>query len=213
MIVLIVYLQARRMIFVAANKSRPVWAKLAPLPTTRTHLVAVEGAGHVAVEAAFSHQPELLARTTMLVVAGQECDPSMADRLRGLGADGLHVLPTRETGLVRLRALLSRARMGTCLYLAGPEAFLDAAAALAGEFGVTGDGLQTELCGGAARRVQCVHCKGMMEDVALSIVSCEHCGVHLTVRDHFSRRLGAYQGVCANAETPGVLPEATRIDA
>ena len=33
----------------------------------------------------------------------------------------------------------------------------------------------------------------------------------LFVRDHFSRRLGAFQGVCIDAETPGDVPEPVEI--
>jgi hypothetical protein len=31
-------------------------------------------------------------------------------------------------------------------------------------------------------------------------VPCTHCGLLLLVRDHYSRRLAAFQGVCINAE-------------
>ena len=40
---------------------------------------------------------------------------------------------------------------------------------------------------------------------------CPGCGRSLFVRDHFSRRLGAFQGVCVDAETPGDVPEAVEI--
>ena len=35
---------------------------------------------------------------------------------------------------------------------------------------------------------------------------CSHCGLTLLVRDHYSRRLGAFQGVCINAEGPAEIP-------
>ena len=57
-----------------------------------------------------------------------------------------------------------------------------------------------------ARRMQCVHCKGITEDVAIDPFVCAHCGLNLFVRDHYSRRLGAYQGVCIDAEDPGNVP-------
>ncbi len=57
-----------------------------------------------------------------------------------------------------------------------------------------------ERCGPITRRVQCIHCKGMTEDVAEEIVSCMYCGLKLLVRDHFSRRLGAFMGVRVDAE-------------
>jgi hypothetical protein len=35
--------------------------------------------------------------------------------------------------------------------------------------------------------------------------------LNLLVRDHYSRRLGAFQGVCIDAEVPGELPPAEEI--
>ena len=54
--------------------------------------------------------------------------------------------------------------------------------------------------------MQCVHCKGITEDVEVDPFQCSHCGLHLFVRDHYSRRLAAYQGVCIDAEDPGNVP-------
>lgn len=65
--------------------------------------------------------------------------------------------------------------------------------------------------GSIARRMQCVHCKGITEDVTTDPFTCAHCGLTLFVRDHFSRRLGVFQGVCVDAETPGVVPETVEI--
>ena len=48
--------------------------------------------------------------------------------------------------------------------------------------------------------MQCVHCKGITEDVTTQPATCSHCGLLLLVRDHYSRRLAAFQGVCINAE-------------
>jgi DNA-directed RNA polymerase subunit RPC12/RpoP len=54
--------------------------------------------------------------------------------------------------------------------------------------------------------VQCVHCKGITENVTTQPVTCAHCGLLLFVRDHYSRRLAAFQGVCINAEDPSEVP-------
>ena len=54
--------------------------------------------------------------------------------------------------------------------------------------------------------MQCVHCKGITEDVETDPFVCDHCGLNLFVRDHYSRRLAAYQGVCIDAEDPGNVP-------
>ncbi len=46
----------------------------------------------------------------------------------------------------------------------------------------------------------------MIENVTTNPVICSHCGLNLLVRDHFSYRLGAFQGVCIDAEVPGEAP-------
>jgi predicted RNA-binding Zn-ribbon protein involved in translation (DUF1610 family) len=51
----------------------------------------------------------------------------------------------------------------------------------------------------------------MTENVTATPFTCSHCGLSLFVRDHYSRRLGAFQGVCVDAEEPGVLPPVEEI--
>jgi predicted RNA-binding Zn-ribbon protein involved in translation (DUF1610 family) len=53
-----------------------------------------------------------------------------------------------------------------------------------------------------------VHCKGFTDNVRTSPYTCTHCGLSLLVRDHYSRRLGAFQGVCIHAEEPANIPPA-----
>ena len=66
--------------------------------------------------------------------------------------------------------------------------------------------IQKEHRGSTVRRVQCVHCKGITENVATDPFRCSHCGLNLFVRDHYSRRIAAFQGVNIDAEDPGKLP-------
>ena len=61
--------------------------------------------------------------------------------------------------------------------------------------------------GSTLRRVQCVHCKGVTEAVRTDPFVCSHCGLSLYVRDHYSRCLAAFQGVCIDAEEPGNIPQ------
>ena len=97
--------------------------------------------------------------------------------------------------------------MGTCLHLAGTEGLIGQAMRAALEAGMDHGSIATEHRGSLARRVQCVHCKGITEDVTIQPVTCAHCGLVLLVRDHYSRRIAAFQGVCIDAEEPGdVLP-------
>ena len=90
--------------------------------------------------------------------------------------------------------------MGLRLYLSGTEGLIGQAMQAALEAGIDHSSIQTEHRGSLARRVQCVHCKGITEDVTTQPVTCAHCGLLLLVRDHYSRRLAAFQGVCINAE-------------
>jgi DNA-directed RNA polymerase subunit RPC12/RpoP len=107
--------------------------------------------------------------------------------------------------------VLSGARMGTRIYAAGSETMIGLAVQLAQEFAMDPQAVLTEHRGTQARRVQCVHCKGFTENVTTNIVRCAHCGTNLLVRDHYSRRLAAFQGVCVDAEVPGELPEIVEV--
>ncbi|KGT47458.1 dimethylamine monooxygenase subunit DmmA family protein (plasmid) [Acinetobacter sp. ANC 7454] len=55
---------------------------------------------------------------------------------------------------------------------------------------------------GQKRNVYCVHCGHQQQTEEEECCTCEHCHVHLFIRSHFSQRLGAYMGVCANAYDP-----------
>ena len=66
--------------------------------------------------------------------------------------------------------------------------------------------MQTEHRGSQARRMQSVQCKGITENVTTQPATCSHCGLLLLVRDHYSRRLAAFQGVCINAEDRSESP-------
>jgi predicted RNA-binding Zn-ribbon protein involved in translation (DUF1610 family) len=75
------------------------------------------------------------------------------------------------------------------------------------DLGIDFNSIRTEHRGSTARRVQCVHCKGITDNVTTSPFKCSHCGLSLLVRDHYSRRYGAFQGVNIDAEEPGSAPK------
>ena len=50
--------------------------------------------------------------------------------------------------------------------------------------------------------VYCVHCGHQFVSTQSDFSPCPSCEVHLLIRRHFSQRLGAYMGVCANALAP-----------
>ncbi|GGD11724.1 dimethylamine monooxygenase subunit DmmA family protein [Aureimonas glaciei] len=187
-------------------KSRPTYGTLNPSPLAARHIVAVEGAGIGAVEAAFGGRPALAARMTIVFTPSADMPADTPDRLERLGADALHQAPTTETLLIRLSGLLATATMGTHLSIAGSENFIGQAVATGMAHGIGPGSIATEFSGSPARRVQCVHCKGFTAAVTASPVPCSHCGLMLLVRDHYSRRLGAFMGVCIDAEAPGDIP-------
>jgi DNA-directed RNA polymerase subunit RPC12/RpoP len=131
--------------------------------------------------------------------------------LQALGAQSIHLTPTVPTLLVRLNALLVGATMGTRLYVAGTEGFIGQVMQLALGHGMDHQSISTEHRGSLARRVQCIHCKGIVEDVTTQVVACAHCGIPLQVRDHYSRRLAAFMAVSVDAEAPGEVPPVQEI--
>jgi predicted RNA-binding Zn-ribbon protein involved in translation (DUF1610 family) len=187
-------------------KSRPVYEGLTVDPHARRHIFALEGEGALA----FLEQtvtPEVLARSEILYTAGGSRENQHFSALAALGADQCWQAPSIETLLFRLRGSLVNATMSTRLYVSGTEGFIGQAMGLGIDFGMDYRSIPTEHRGSLARRVQCVHCKGTTENVTATPFTCSHCGLTLLVRDHYSRRLAAFQGVNIDAEEPGIAPE------
>ncbi len=178
-------------------KSRPVYTGLTIDPNARRHLFALEGKGVDALHDQVKiHGPDFLKVSDILSVGP----------LATVQADIMWSAPTIPVLLNRLRINLINAKMGTRLYLAGTEGFIGQAMKVALDQDIDFNSILTEHRGSRARRVQCVHCKGITDDVKTSPCVCTHCGLNLLVRDHYSRRLAAFQGVCIDAEEPGTAP-------
>ena len=165
----------------------------------------------IGVDALAKAPADFAARSIILFTADHSTAETFVPRLEALGVDRLQTFPTIDTLLVRLDGFLSTAHMGTRLYATGTEGFIGRVV----QSGITHDivpgSILTEHRGSMARRVQCVHCKGITENITLSHFTCGHCGLTLFVRDHYSRRLGAFQGVCANAEDRTLVPSITEL--
>ena len=178
-------------------KSRPVYTGLDIDAHARRHLFALEGEG---VEALLDQVKavgdEFLKSSDILCVG----------KLPDVAAEDMWSAPTIPVLLNRLRVNLVNAKMGTRLYLSGTEGFIGQTMKVALDQGIDFNSIRTEHRGSTARRVQCVHCKGITENVKTSPFQCSHCGLSLLVRDHYSRRLAAFQGVCIDAEEPGTAP-------
>lgn len=189
--------------------SRPVYPGLHADRFAKVNLILAEGEGADAVldlARTLDATSPFFARAVLLFCADGAAARDAVPALEALKPQALWTLPSVDTTLFRLRGVLQTATMGTRIYAAGTEPFIGRVIAEAATFGVDPRSVITEHRGSLRRRVQCVHCKGMMEGVTQSPVTCAHCGLSLFVRDHYSRRLGAFQGVCIDAEAPGDIP-------
>ncbi|MFN0144111.1 MAG: dimethylamine monooxygenase subunit DmmA family protein [Mycobacterium sp.] len=193
---------------VAGIKSRPVYGGVTVDQNARRHLFALEGEGALALtdEMARAGNDFVGAADILYVAAGSRA-AAHDQALAALDPDTFWQAPTIPVLLNRLDVMLSRADMGTRLYIAGTEGFIGLVVQVALNHGIDYGSLRCEHRGSAARRVQCVHCKGITENVTTSPYACTHCGLSLLVRDHYSRRIGAFQGVNIDAEEPGTAPQ------
>jgi dimethylamine monooxygenase subunit C len=189
-------------------RSRPVYAPLEPRPG-RLHLMVADGEGAGALTdmlAKANNRSEMLASAHVIYAPGPNGTDATAD-LQALGAKQFFRAPTIPALLPRLIRVLADAHMGTQFYLAGTEGLIGQAEREIMATGFPMGAIQKEHRGSTVRRVQCVHCKGVTENVATDPFKCSHCGLNLFVRDHYSRRIAAFQGVNIDAEDPGQVPE------
>lgn len=101
-----------------------------------------------------------------------------------------------------LAAQLAASHVGVRLELYGDEAFLWALRGIATDAGLLDEEIGLHLEHQDQRNIFCVHCSRVQPGSAGEQHECCACGVVLEVRRHFSRRLGAYLGVCADADQP-----------
>lgn len=187
-------------------KSRPDYGVLRPVPHGERHLIVAEGTGIHAVLRMFGEAPYGFAeRSTLLYAETGSSATHELDCLRAFGLADIDVVPEADEALRYLERLLDKATMGTNLYTVGGESFVGQVVRHAIDHGLHHTSIVTELSGSLSRRVQCVHCKHTAESVTQSIYDCPGCGLSVFVRDHYSRRLAAFQSVCVNAEDPDEL--------
>jgi hypothetical protein len=192
-------------------KSKPVYEPLSADTGGRYHLMLGSGVGREPLRRVLAQlrdaQPEALVRTQVLYVPAPGEPGSAAEHFEVDGLAAVRLFGSSGALLEDFRTLLEQSLMGTRLYVGGPESFIGIVMKLALEFNLNKDEIRAEECGTLARRIHCIHCRAITEDVRTNIVQCVGCGLWLLVRDHYSRRLAAYMGVMADAEAPGELPE------
>jgi predicted RNA-binding Zn-ribbon protein involved in translation (DUF1610 family) len=186
--------------FPQSIRSRPVWGTLEPR-AGKHHLMIADAQGAEAILDVAT--PELMAGAHIIFIAK---GTDYGDKLRALNPAQYYEGPSYEAAASRIQRVLQDAKMSTQVYLSGTESLMGQAMRECTNAGIPYTAVQTEHRGSTARRMQCVHCKGITEDVAIDPFVCSHCGLNLFVRDHYSRRLAAYQGVCIDAEDPGNVP-------
>jgi hypothetical protein len=102
----------------------------------------------------------------------------------------------------RLHQVLGSATVGSHLYIMGDEAFIWRIHGEARSAGLEDDEIDIARTLAGPRLVYCVHC-GLTQGAGPEpLLVCIGCAVGLEVREHFSRRLGAYLGVCTNPDQP-----------
>jgi dimethylamine monooxygenase subunit C len=196
---------------ISTIKSRPIYPGLSPDLNARSNVIVCDRDGGAAVIELFSRADEAFAQRTLVLLADSSGDAETEALKSRLSPATVEVVPSLSAGITRLREILEAAPMGLRLYAAGTESLIGSVVQAGADFAIDHLSIRTEHRGSLSRRVQCVHCKGFAENVTTNLVTCPHCGLTLFVRDHYSRRLAAFQGVCIDAEVPGVLPETEAI--
>jgi len=102
----------------------------------------------------------------------------------------------------RLHQVLVSATVGSHLYIMGDEAFIWRIHGEARCAGLENDEIDITRTITGPRLVYCVHCGLTQAAGPEPLLTCIGCAVELEVREHFSRRLGAYLGVCTNPDQP-----------
>lgn len=195
--------------FPPSIRSRPTYGTLSPR-AGGAHLIVGDAGGAEAIFDLLAAAPAMAA-TTHIIYIPKKTGAAYIAQLEALECAQLYIGPSYEAATPRLHRALQTAHMGLQLYLCGTEGVMGQAMHAAMCAGIPHSAIQTEHRGSVARRMQCVHCKGITEDVEIDPFICAHCGLNLFVRDHYSRRLAAFQGVCVDAEDPGNVPKSVPI--
>ena len=188
--------------FPPSIRSRPVYGEFSYKDGV-SHLFIADAEGGEAILDLAKKHPDMMANAHIIYIPKSA---KLEDKLAALNPAQFYVGPSYEAALPRIRHVLAAAEMGLQIYLSGSEGMMGQAQNEAMNAGVPHEFIQTEHRGTVARRMQCVHCKGITEDVITDPFECSHCGLNLFVRDHYSRRLAAFQAVRVDAEDHGNVP-------
>jgi hypothetical protein len=198
-------------IFKPSGTSRPLYGQLEP-KIGNAHLLIVDDQGASALLDLSAKVDSVFFENSYIIFVHKESGTTNLESIKKLEAKQLDVEASIPDALLKTQQILSDAKNGLQIYLSGSEGLIGQAIREASNFNYPSSAIQTEHRGSKARRMQCVHCKGITEDVITNPFVCSHCDLNLLVRDHYSRRIAAFQGVCIDAETPGRVPKPVEID-
>lgn len=194
-------------------KSRPVYDQLQPMPSGLHHVLVGQGSGGAALLRLLNEMNDAQRQATTLLYSTESFSGhGHLEALRAVKIGDMRSFASNQALIDGLGELLGQAFMGTRLYLSGSESFIGTAMQVAIAYDMNRDEVLREHSGTLVRRVWCVHCDTYTENVTQRIFTCPGCGVDLIVRDHYSRRLAAFQAVKADGEVPGELPEVEELD-
>lgn len=193
-------------------KSRPVYDVLHLFPAGAHHILVGQGSGGKALLRLLAMMREVLAKTSVIYSTESFSGVDLDAELRCVEVGRHDTFASNDDAVAALDKILGKSRMGTRLYVAGSESFIGSVMQVASKFNMNSDEVLREHCGTYVRRVFCVHCDTMNENVTMRVSKCRGCGIDLVVRDHYSRRLAAFMGVKADAEVPGEMPPVERLD-
>lgn len=194
-------------------KSRPVYDRLQPMAGGLRHFVVGQGSGGAAMLRLIGEMTSAQRQASTLLYSTESFSGhNHLDELRQAEVGNLQVFDSNRALIDGLRQLLETAHMGTRLYLSGSESFIGTAMQVANAVDLNRDEVLREHSGTLVRRVWCAHCDTYTENVTHRVFTCPGCQLNLVVRDHYSRRLAAFQGIKADGEVPGELPPAEELD-
>jgi hypothetical protein len=177
------------------SSTKPVFDRL-DWTSSNTHLVVADTYGVTVLERLFSADeiPDLSAVSVLVYNTDQHTGARIANK----GLEDVTVLSDEASLVAAMREKLLSTTMETHLYIAAEHAFLGRIAEAAYACGIAAQSLTAETCGPSTRSAQCAHCKHVAKVDRRAYV-CPACHLTLSVRDHYSKRIGAYQAVIVTA--------------
>ncbi len=195
--------------FPESIKSRPTYGKLENRKGHSYFFIADAEGAEAIIELA-DVDKSLMAKSHVIYIP-KKTGEKYIKKLNNLDINQLYIGPSYSAAQYRITQTFEQSHMGLQVCLTGTEGLIGEALRDAMAAGIPHTCIQTEHRGSVSRRMQCVHCKGITEDVILDPFVCDHCGLNLFVRDHYSRRLAAFQAVCIDAEDPGNIPDSVEL--